>query len=270
MAVDKLVDSTQLDNGLTAVANAIRTKGGTSASLSFPTGFVNAIDAIETGGGGSSSCSDMVNAFAKKKISGDIVLDSSVKALPHQYFMSEQPITSFRGDSIDELPNYSFTNCKSLVSIHLPNLTSLYASQCFSGCSALTMACFPKLGTGRIKYFYTSTFMNCSSLQIADLGTIGDASHGLNSQDFRGCSNLKTLILRKSDGVCPLGNISCFQSSAFDSTGTGGTLYVPSAQIANYQAVTNWSTILGYANNQILPIEGSIYDTQYADGTPIT
>lgn len=26
---------------------------------------------------------------------------------------------------------------------------------------------------------------------------------------------------------------------------------------------------LGYANNQILPIEGSIYETKYADGTPI-
>lgn len=49
MAVDKLVDSTQLDADLTSVANAIRTKGGTSASLAFPVGFVDAIDAIETG-----------------------------------------------------------------------------------------------------------------------------------------------------------------------------------------------------------------------------
>lgn len=40
------------DTDLTAVANAIRTKGGTSAQLAFPDGFVDAIDAIETGGGG--------------------------------------------------------------------------------------------------------------------------------------------------------------------------------------------------------------------------
>ena len=51
MAVDKLVDSTQLDADLTTVANAIRTKGGTSASLSFPQGMADAIDAIPTGGG---------------------------------------------------------------------------------------------------------------------------------------------------------------------------------------------------------------------------
>lgn len=52
MAVDKLVDSSQLDADLTSVANAIRTKGGTSAPLDFPAGFVSAIQAIPTGGGG--------------------------------------------------------------------------------------------------------------------------------------------------------------------------------------------------------------------------
>ena len=49
MAVDKLVDSTQLDADLTSVANAIRTKGGTSSQLAFPSGFVSAVQAIPTG-----------------------------------------------------------------------------------------------------------------------------------------------------------------------------------------------------------------------------
>ena len=39
------------DSELTSVADAIRTKGGTSASLSFPTEFVSAIQNIPTGGG---------------------------------------------------------------------------------------------------------------------------------------------------------------------------------------------------------------------------
>lgn len=39
------------DTDLTAVANAIRTKGGTSASLAFPSDFVSAINAISGGGG---------------------------------------------------------------------------------------------------------------------------------------------------------------------------------------------------------------------------
>ena len=39
------------DTELTSVANAIRTKGGTSSQLEFPGGFVNAINAISGGGG---------------------------------------------------------------------------------------------------------------------------------------------------------------------------------------------------------------------------
>lgn len=53
MAVDKLVDSTQLNSDLTSIANAIRTKGGTSAQLAFPSGFVSAIGDIPSGGGDS-------------------------------------------------------------------------------------------------------------------------------------------------------------------------------------------------------------------------
>lgn len=39
----------------TAVADAIRTKGGTSAQLTWPNGFVSAVQAIPTGGGGSTN-----------------------------------------------------------------------------------------------------------------------------------------------------------------------------------------------------------------------
>lgn len=52
MAYDKLVDSAQLDADLTSVADAIRAKGGTDAQLAFPAGFVSAVQAISTGGGG--------------------------------------------------------------------------------------------------------------------------------------------------------------------------------------------------------------------------
>lgn len=52
MAIDKSIDSAQLDADLASVADAIRTKGGTSAQLAFPADFVQAIGDIETGGGG--------------------------------------------------------------------------------------------------------------------------------------------------------------------------------------------------------------------------
>lgn len=39
-------------NDMTAVADAIRTKAGSTAALAFPDGFVSAVNGIETGGGG--------------------------------------------------------------------------------------------------------------------------------------------------------------------------------------------------------------------------
>lgn len=40
------------DTSLTSIAEAIRTKGGTTNKLVFPAGFISAIEAIEAGGGG--------------------------------------------------------------------------------------------------------------------------------------------------------------------------------------------------------------------------
>lgn len=39
------------ESSLTSLADAIRAKGGTSDTLAFPSGFVEAIEAIQTGGG---------------------------------------------------------------------------------------------------------------------------------------------------------------------------------------------------------------------------
>ena len=46
-----MADYLTTDTELKSIADAIRTKGGTSETLSFPDGFVTAIEGIETGGG---------------------------------------------------------------------------------------------------------------------------------------------------------------------------------------------------------------------------
>ena len=51
MALDKLVDSTQLNADLTSIANAIRAAGDTGAALAFPSDFVSAIEAIAASSG---------------------------------------------------------------------------------------------------------------------------------------------------------------------------------------------------------------------------
>ena len=44
-----MADYLTTDTDLTTVADAIRTKGGTSAALEWPSGYVDAVDAIPTG-----------------------------------------------------------------------------------------------------------------------------------------------------------------------------------------------------------------------------
>ena len=115
--------------------------------------------------------------------------------------------------------------------------------------------------TGKVN---SNAFRNCPNLLAFDAKTtiIGGADN------FHDDPKLKIVILRGS--LCALQGINTFLGTPFASGGTGGILYVPQALISDYQSETNWSTILSYENNQILPIEGSIYETQYADGTPIS
>ena len=51
MAIDKAIDTTQLNTDLTSIADAIREKAGLTDSFVFPEGFVKAIAGIEAGGG---------------------------------------------------------------------------------------------------------------------------------------------------------------------------------------------------------------------------
>lgn len=230
MAVDKLVDSAALDADLTSVADAIRTKGGTSAQLAFPAEFVSAIEAIETGGG------DPLE-MARKIVDGTI--------------------TSYVDDSLTDIKNYAFYNCSNMTEFKCHNVIN-------GGKDAFTGTKVHKLALPRWTYYAGYALENNRTLYELDLTD----AYRFAVNTFNGCSALSVLVLRHSS-VVSLANINAFTNTPFASGKAGGTLYVPQSLISSYQSATNWSTILGYANNQILPIEGSAYETQYADGTPI-
>lgn len=164
--------------------------------------------------------------------------------------------------NITQLNNQCFYESRQLASVNLPKVTSMYGNNHFRGCDSLQTIALPALvstsATGG-SFFWAGT-------KTADLGQAH--VNGIGNNFFYNCP-LTTLILRYTGGVCPLGSTGAFNGTPFASNGAGGTLYVPSALISSYQSATNWSTILGYANNQILPIEGSQYETHYADGTVI-
>ena len=113
---------------LTKVATAIRAKGGTSSPLVYPDGFVTAIQAIETGGGGGSD--ELVNSLIDRTISGVYV-----------------------NNTVTIIGRYGLSNCTKLTSVVLPAVQITNANAMLS-CSALTKADFSNLQHIQHSTFY--------------------------------------------------------------------------------------------------------------------
>lgn len=192
------------DSSLAAVADAIRTKGGTTEQLSFPGGFVSAVEGIQAGGGGD--------------VSGSI-LDGS--------------ITEYSNSSLKTIRNGGFQATK-LVSADLPNVTAI-GENSFSQCNKLKSVNIPRV-TGVQK----AAFQGCSSLVFFDLHNVSL----FVQLAFYACTKLTYMVLRKTDGIATLGNQNALGDTKFfgNISGTGYVL-VPTASISQYQQATNWSNL---------------------------
>lgn len=211
-------------------------------------------------------------------------VESDATTLYANELRGRKKITEIVLTAATDIPDSFARDCTALTSVSLPQTVTTIRAGAFQGDSKLGGSIFvPNAGltTGCFENTRISTIV-CAGVgssqsyalrfnpSLLAVDYVAAATH-VGNQTFSGCGSLKTLICRRS-GVVTLPNVNCFTNTPFASGKSGGTLYVPSALISSYQSATNWSTILGYgsgAQNQILPIEGSIYETQYADGTPI-
>ena len=255
MALDKLVDSTQLDTDLTAVANAIRTKGGTSAQLAFPVGFVSAVEAIPTGGGGADW-----NDIVTKNVTGTVTITAQ---RIYEYSFYFQPIEKVVAPNATQFDQYSFAWCQHLGSCIFPEVTTFSGNGTFSRAGGTSMAntncilVFPKLALGNVR----SSFERGYFLAV----DIGPNTSNLYNDTFyhnTGLQTLGTLILRRTASI-----VTASTSGAINGL---RDVYVPSALISTYEAATNWSTRVSGGYITFHAIEGSQYENYYADGTPIT
>lgn len=82
MAYDKVVDSSVLNAGLTQIADAIRGKSGASDALSFPAGFVGAIEGLSGG----------INATA-----GTFTVAENTRSYVLSHGLGEVPVLFFIG-----------------------------------------------------------------------------------------------------------------------------------------------------------------------------
>lgn len=143
--------------------------------------------------------------------------------------------------------------------------TTRFNHHAFSACNALEEIVMPKLTQTPGNSFAN----DCYNLQKIDFGE--DMTNIPGASDFYNARKLAVLVLR-SKTVVALANVGTFTNSSI--RGYGGTysghVYVPSALIDSYKNASNWSVLYGDYADIFRSIEGSIYETQYADGTPIS
>ena len=94
MALDKMVDSTQLDSDLTSVANAIRAKSGGSGQLAFPSGFVSEIGNIPSGGPNETLLNSGDYTVSSDLGSGNMVIPISVTGTATKIVVVKDSVTS--------------------------------------------------------------------------------------------------------------------------------------------------------------------------------
>lgn len=222
-----------------------------------------------SGGGGEWTTEGFAN---RTEPNGAITINASnVSDIARNAFYGCKAITELTIIGTPFFGYEAFRDCTNMETVNAQDLTAikqnLFGSQTnvFYGCSKLKGIVLPSLD-GSAYNIDGMNFYNCSSMEYADINNLSK----LANRVFSGCTVLDTLIIRKTDGVPNLQTITAFENTPFASGKAGGTLYVPSALISSYQSATNWSTILGYSTNSIQAIEGSIYETQYADGTVIS
>ena len=204
MSLDKVVDSAALDQRLTSIADAIRSKGGTTDQLTLA-GMVDAINAIQTG-------------------ENEIV----------QFI--ENKITNFSNEELTAISDYGLAGKDNIQSLYIPNVVSV-GGYAFDGCDTITEIHFEKHITFKSE---KRPYMALKGAQNAVKIEFNDGFTDLMSYVFYNMKNLKAVIIR-GDNVSQLNSGNTFDGSSI-ANGTG-YIYVPAVLVDQYKAATNWVTI---------------------------
>lgn len=234
----------------TTVADAIRAKGGTSASLSWPAGFAAAISAIQTSGGGDEVFNQMVTRTYSFASPLQVVSTSYVGSGAFAWFrpanigLSFPNATTisdyaFHGASFEQLTfpncttigNHAFNNYQddnitftkmsvvpsyAFYSASFSTMTdSMFPSATIVQSSACRYARLTTISMSKIVSAYQYAFANCTALTNVSLpslkGTLGIAA-------FTGCTTLTTITLP---------NIGILNSAAFQGCTSLTAVYLP-------------------------------------------
>ena len=238
---------------LQSLADAIRAKGGTSESLAFPSGFVSAIEGIETGGG--SEDHSVEDAFITRTISGSYY-NSRVTEIGKYAFNYCTSLTTINFPACTNIESNAFYNCSSLTTVSFP-ACMIIGGNAFYNCSRLTVVNFPACTSIKNNAFTgctslttinspactnieKSAFYDCSSLTTISFPVCTN----IGSNAFQYCRNLLSAYFMGSS-IPSLANSNIFNYTPIGgyivNTGVYGSIYVPASMLESYKTATNWS-----------------------------
>ena len=173
------------DTELTSVANAIRTKGSTSALLEWPDEFAQAVMDIPTGGGGS----DDKFLIAMGASVGSIY-DAEVSAVASYAMLSNLSITGLEMTNARIIYQDAFRMCSNLLEASLPMCESLYA-QAFSQDIKLENVYLPNcLTIGNGAFNMCTRLVSVFAQSCVSIGSFAFASGSPINANFPVCENL--------------------------------------------------------------------------------
>lgn len=257
-------------NELTSIADAIRTKCGTSDKLTYVSEYIDTINSI-----------NMYDIKGYLEGTWSIFADSSMTDIPaYAFFYYGSALKNISVPKCTSIGAYAFRNCTSLTSISFPECTSIGSdafgfctsltsvsfpsctsidSYAFNGCTSLTTASFPSCTSIAMGAFYgcisltTISFPNCTSISMVafngcsklQLASFPNCNY-IGDSAFNGCFNLINLNFTGISSLISLANNNAFNSTpiAGYTTSTGGvygSIYVPSSLYDAFTSATNWT-----------------------------
>lgn len=158
-----LVDGVDLGS----IADAIRLKGGTTASLAFPSAFVSAINAIQTG--------EIVSHVG----------DEAATSIASSAYQSMWYITEASFPMATTIGSYAFQDCYALSSVN-------FASNLIVGSSAFIRAYCLMTIPKTMASIGAQAFANCTNLSAITLATLSNGV-SIGTYAFLNCTRLSSI-----------------------------------------------------------------------------
>ena len=182
------------ESSLTSLADAIRAKGGTSDTLTFPGGFVSAVEAIDAGGGGDDGSFKAV--IERTAVNPTIPSDLTSIGKYAFYNCNKLALTSLPA-GVTSISDYAFFNCNHLALTSLPAGVTSIGQLSFYNCDKLAITSLPA-GVTSIGH---SSFQNCKGIKKVTFEGIPTGM--ISSSAFPGCTNLTVINVPWAEGAVP-------------------------------------------------------------------